>query len=295
MKQASWLIVDWGTTNFRAFAIDELGNVVAKIEKPMGLLQVKDGEFASALESVLTVWLSHYQTLPIFMAGMVGSAQGWVPVPYEYVPVDLNDIASKSIQFTLPWGAQATIVPGLCEALSNGSFDVMRGEEVQLLGLQSLVTEPDFTAVLPGTHSKHVNVKKRKIESFKTYMTGEFFSILSKHSIIGMALPNQECSQASFIKGVSSDLGPELMNTVFSARTLRLFDKIKETEVLEYLSGLLIGNELSSLGSEKIYIVGNVLLSDRYQSACHALNLKCEVVDGELAFLEGMKKIKEHF
>tara|TARA_R110000764_G_scaffold53725_2_gene117017 strand:- start:3792 stop:4679 length:888 start_codon:yes stop_codon:yes gene_type:complete len=293
MNHAEWLIVDWGTTNFRAFAIDENGEVLSKLEKPMGLLQVNNGDFSGALESVLKNWLENYQELPVYMAGMVGSAQGWVPVPYEKTPVKLVDIANKSTRFTLSWGAEAVIVPGIYDQSNCNNYDVMRGEEVQLLGLQNIILKDEFIAVLPGTHSKHVMVKEKKVETFKTYMTGEFFSILSKYSIIGMGLPAQENSSSSFLKGVLSDRSGELLNTVFSARTLRIFEKIKETEVLDYLSGLLIGHELSHFKNETVYIVGNTFLSEKYRLACDSLGLKYELVNGDLAFLEGMKQVRE--
>ncbi|WP_036828051.1 2-dehydro-3-deoxygalactonokinase, partial [Photobacterium sanctipauli] len=68
---AHWLVIDWGTTNFRAFAMSQQGEVLDNIELSLGLLQVKEGEFAQELENVLSGWLTEYQHLPIYMAGMV--------------------------------------------------------------------------------------------------------------------------------------------------------------------------------------------------------------------------------
>lgn len=293
MYQADWLVIDWGTTNFRAFALDKSGNILDRIEKPVGLLQVKNKQFADTLENILKGWINHYESVPVYMAGMVGSAQGWVHVPYEETPASLTGIAKSSTRFKLPWGAIATIIPGVSSHSESGEYDVMRGEEVQLLGLMSMLCEKQATVVLPGTHSKHVTISNQAIESFNTYMTGELFSLLSKYSIIGMGLPNQTESLNSFIKGVSGNKNAQLANRIFSARTHRLFKNIKETEVLDYLSGILIGNEIQNIHSPKVYIVGSQLISNRYQTACQSLNIECELIDGDTAFLAGMKKVKE--
>lgn len=95
MNNVDWLIIDWGTTNFRAFAMRNDGTLIEKIEKNLGLLQVKDNQFADELASVLHDWLGEYQHLPVMMAGMVGSAQGWVDVPYVAAPVTLEQLAQQ--------------------------------------------------------------------------------------------------------------------------------------------------------------------------------------------------------
>ena len=49
----------------------------------------------------------------------------------------------------------------------------MRGEETQVFGALRLLGLSDGTLVLPGTHSKWVQVRAGRIESFATLMTGE--------------------------------------------------------------------------------------------------------------------------
>ncbi len=293
MKNADWLIIDWGTTNFRAFAMGEDGSLVSKTEHPLGLLQVKDGQFSLSLKTVLEDWLGDYQHLPIFMAGMIGSAQGWVNTPYVETPVTINQLAKKSHQFQLPWGALATIIPGVSYQSSSDSIDVMRGEEVQLFGLQALERENNFVALFPGTHCKHMHINNSSLSSFSTFMTGEMFSILSKHSIVGMKLPEQKPSRKAFEKGISESNLKPLTSQLFSARTHRLFGHLDESEVLDYLSGLLIGEELKELSSKHVYLVGGKVLCHRYQQACKFLDIQATIVDGDNVFLNGMLQIKK--
>ncbi|MGY3572594.1 2-dehydro-3-deoxygalactonokinase [Vibrio paucivorans] len=293
MNRVDWLIIDWGTTNFRAFAMQNDGVLIDKIEKPLGLLQVADGQFAIELESTLKAWLGEYQHLPVYMAGMVGSAQGWVDVPYVAAPVTPNQLAQGAHQFVLPWGANATIIPGVSYQNLQGDFDVMRGEEVQLFGLQKMLDKASFTAVLPGTHSKHVNVEHGELTEFRTYMTGEMFSVLAEHSILGRGLPQQVVSEPAFLRGIEESGGSDFTAKLFAVRTHRLFGRVAPEEVLDYLSGLLIGQELKNLESKSLYLVGGEGLCQRYQIACDALSIKSQHVHGDDAFLVGMRQIKQ--
>ncbi|MCZ2720391.1 2-dehydro-3-deoxygalactonokinase [Marinomonas sp. 15G1-11] len=293
MKSVDWLIIDWGTTNFRAFAMNKEGVLVSKTERPLGLLQVKNNQFSSSLKVVLEGWLGEYQHLPILMAGMVGSAQGWIDTCYVETPTSINKLARKSHSFKLPWGAQATIIPGVRYRSPLGNFDVMRGEEVQLFGLQTLESKANFVALFPGTHCKHMQINANKLSSFTTFMTGELFSILLNHSILGAGLPKQQDSLNAFKKGISESNKKPLTNQLFYTRTHRLFADIDETEVSEYLSGLLIGEELKTLTTKNIYLVGDNKLCSRYQKACQILEIQVSVIDGDDVFLNGMLQIKK--
>lgn len=298
---ASWLIIDWGTTNFRAFAISSDGKEISRIEHKLGLLTVKQGEFAQKLEEVLSSWLGDYQHLPVFMAGMVGSQQGWHDVPYVNTPVKKRGILEHCHTFLLPWGAQASICPGVRHQHNYGQFDVMRGEEIQLIGAQSLLGKEDFHAVLPGTHSKYVKVERGAIASFSTYMTGEMFSVLSKHTILGKDLgtTNVPHNTEVFLKGVEESRVDSLTKQLFMARTHRLFNQIDKQHVLDYLSGLLIGHEVKSIIAEMISsrreqlnIIGSHQLSKKYEMALNSLGLISQVLDGESCFIEGMKELQ---
>lgn len=270
---AGYLIVDWGTTNFRVFQMDSNDKLIKKRELPLGLLQVKDGDFANALESVLSDWLSSYKKLPIIMAGMVGSLNGWFNVDYVETNVNKVNIAAKAHQFNLPWGATATIIPGVCHQTKTGAFDVMRGEEVQVFGLAQLINKPLFNAVLPGTHSKHIRVVNAEITELTSFMTGELFSVISEHTILGKGLPKQIDNKDAFILGVTEGKTEKLTSALFAARTHRLFSKISDTDINDYLSGLLIGYELKSVNSSHVYLVGGKKLSEKYQVACDVLSI----------------------
>ena len=123
------------------------------------------------------------------MAGMVGSRQGWVEAPYCPCPAGLDDIAARLLRLTPAAGTtrRIAIVPGIsCE--HGGVPDVMRGEEIKILGALELLGIADATLVLPGTHSKWATVEGGRIRGFSTVMSGEFYALLRQHSILARTL-----------------------------------------------------------------------------------------------------------
>lgn len=284
--------VDWGTSNFRLFGIDSKGALVDTIEAPLGLLQIKEGKFAEALEPKLKAMTPSYQHIPVIMAGMVGSASGWREVPYVAAPASVSDIANLAVCFELPWGAQARILPGVSCRSAELYCDVMRGEEVQVFGLPFLTESKNMHVVLPGTHSKHVDIKSGSISSFSTYFTGELYALLSHYSSVKPPLPAQEIiNEDAFVKGVKRTAEGALLNDIFSARALRLFGELADHEVADYLSGILIGNELHSSRHRNIYLVGGEALCARYELAAKELQIETYTFSGSTCFLNGIARI----
>ena len=120
---------------------------------------------------------------------MIGSAQGWCEAPYVPCPARIQSLVAGLVRVTEGGRTLLHIVPGVVD---EGAIpDVMRGEETQIIGAMELDSRLRRTArlVLPGTHSKWVELRKERIQSFSTYMTGELFAVLRDHSILGRAVP----------------------------------------------------------------------------------------------------------
>lgn len=287
----SWIAVDWGTTNFRAFLMTESGECLDKIEQAKGLLSVPKAQFPQVFDLLINHWNSTFGCLPVIMAGMVGSQQGWKEVPYVQAPVSAKDLANNTYSVELLSGHQAKIVSGVSCINQFGNPEVMRGEEIQLIGLSETV-KGDFQAILFGTHSKNSRWEKGKITSYSTVMTGELYSLLTGSSILGKSLPKQSYNKDVFIKGVSLGNKYPLNHVLFSARTFKLFNDINDEFIHSYISGLLIGHELVlSSKQDKIYLVGSKKLASNYAVALDYLKINFEVIDGEDCFLKGITKI----
>ena len=119
------IAVDWGTTNRRAYRIDANGNCADEFEDGKGVMSVAAGGFPEAVTEIRR----RLGDLPLLLAGMVGSNRGWKEAPYVPCPAGMDELVKA-----LVWpGEREAIVPGV-SFIGNGRADVMRGEEVQLLG-----------------------------------------------------------------------------------------------------------------------------------------------------------------
>lgn len=288
----NWIAIDWGTTNFRAFLMRG-EQCLSTLSRPCGLLAVEKNRFADTLKTLLQPWLADQGALPVVMAGMVGSQQGWHEVAYLTQPCGLKSLAAGAMAFTTDWGSPAWIIPGVRGQGLAQQPEVMRGEEVQLLGLARLHPAAQCLAILPGTHSKHVQLNHGEIGRFSTFMTGELFSLLSRHSILGNALPEQrEDAQAFMLGANTARTGAPFSHLIFSARTRRLSGEIAAANIHSYLSGLLIGYELHALPThQSIWVVASPSLIARYQRAAEPLGLSLRAADGDSCFINGLSQL----
>jgi 2-dehydro-3-deoxygalactonokinase len=258
--------IDWGTTNLRGWAFDDSGAVIAARTGGQGISAIAHGDFAGALHALIQDWTDG--SVPIVLGGMIGSRQGWREAPYIACPTTLAALAAGAMPIDTGIGS-GWIVPGLSYIDAAGVADVMRGEEVQLLGAEM----SDGIAVLPGTHSKWVTIAEDNILAFRTFMTGELFALLQTHSLLGRLMatpvPGTGPDWAAFDKGVRRALvDPSLTALLFSVRTEGLFAHLTPEALPDYLSGLLIGAELAGVPKkDAVTIVGAGPLATRYDRA----------------------------
>ena len=295
------IAVDWGTTSLRA-ALVHNGQVQEERSNDQGIMSVAPGEFPNVLSQICTQWLDMEDVL-ILISGMAGSAQGWQLAPYLPCPVSINYLANH-----LHWinPHKIGIVPGLSTEHKHAP-DLIRGEEVQVLGALSLLGRDTARMVLPGTHSKWVEVREGIFEDFSTFMTGEFFSILKEHSILNKTLPTSseavEFNVEAFDKGLGLSLQPKasskrdvtkdsssliksskrsvykpnLLHDIFGVRTLALFERHPPEYLLNLLSGLVIGYELQTQQfkkKEEVIVVGSAALQMCYSHALKHIGVR---------------------
>jgi 2-dehydro-3-deoxygalactonokinase len=288
------IAIDWGTSSLRAALLDERGSVIDEHSMPRGILTVAAGEFPRVLEAATARWPQRGELLCL-LSGMIGSRQGWMEAPYRACPAGFADIAAQ-----LAWvqPGRVAIVPGVrCEA--QGMPDVMRGEETQVFGALALLGLESARLVLPGTHSKWVRAKAGRIESFSTFMTGEFYALLRQHSILARTLPESdgELDTDAFEQGFRYALRiGNLLRAAFSARTLSLFDRLGASAMPSYLSGIVIGEEMRSQGlspaDDAVIVVGSPALTQRYELALRLLGVRSLAV-GSQATWQGLWSIAQ--
>ena len=143
--------VDWGTSSFRAFRLDDAGGVLERVASRQGIMQVAPGGFPVVLREAVAPWLAAGEDR-ILLSGMVGSRQGWQEAAYLRCPCGAAEIAAQLSEIPFE-GAQVRLVPGLTVTDADGVPEVMRGEETQIIGLLDRIGA-DGVVCLPGTHSK---------------------------------------------------------------------------------------------------------------------------------------------
>jgi 2-dehydro-3-deoxygalactonokinase len=284
---SGFVALDWGTSSLRAALLDANGRVLDQHHSGEGILHVPFGGFPAVFAAAVERWRLAPGTLCL-ASGMVGSRQGWIEAPYCPCPADFRAVASRIAWVPdAPGGLRVGIVPGLSTEV-RGVPDVMRGEEVQVFGALRLLGAHEGVLVLPGTHSKWVRVAQESITGFATFMTGEFYALLRRHSILGRTLPAEDgpLDEPAFLRGVlhAREAG-SLLHGAFSGRTLALFARVPEAALPSYLSGLVIGEELRAQRLENTsthpVLVGAEPLTRRYRLALTAYGLQATILGDE--------------
>ena len=284
-----FIAVDWGTTNRRAYLIESGGRSSAEFDDGRGILSVKRGEFEGAIAEIR----ERLGDRPLLLAGMVGSNRGWVEAPYVPCPAGVEELVHGLVRI----GDDVVIVPGV--ALSNGRCDVMRGEEVQLAGAVASGQIPvDCLVCHPGTHNKWVQVSAGRIESFRTVMTGELFSMLKHRSILSDLLAGRAKDGDAFRSGVRKGLAGEgLTAELFETRARFLLGRLDRADGASLVSGLLIGEDVRvGLGTSRpssVIVMGSPQLTSLYAAALEVAGVESERQDGEGAFIAGARSIVE--
>lgn len=286
--------VDWGASRLRAYLLDGDGDVLDALEAGEGVFAGRT-DFEQIFRQVCGGWLSRTHGIPVLMAGMVGSRQGWMETEYVPCPVSLPSLGGRIVQMPAADGSSLYVVPGISNIGPSGLPDVIRGEETQLFGSVSQQESDDLIACFPGTHCKWAQVERNHIVRFSTFMTGELFAALSECASLAPFLnANEDClDEAAFLEGVAlSRRGGGLSHQAFSIRSGPLVERRPCVAGSSRLSGLLIGAELEAglrlyPGVQKIAIVGTDELGARYRLAFAENGVDARLITGQQAFVSG--------
>ncbi|MEX1211647.1 MAG: 2-dehydro-3-deoxygalactonokinase [Balneolaceae bacterium] len=277
---------DWGTSSFRLYFVRQSDrSVVAHHQAPIGIKEVDRqwrasnepnrtrffrDKLATHLREFSETLSENTDGLTVLLSGMASSSIGMNELPYGDLPLSLEtpNIPFDHIQAddTCPW--PIILLSGIASA-----DDVMRGEEIQLLGMSGVLPDKDLIVLLPGTHSKHLYLRSRQMEGFKTWMTGELFEVIQSSTILSSSLgPFEDANSTdSFLEGVRDSGKQEWLHTLFTIRARQVLngsdgDRISRS----YLSGLLIGCELEGLpgpDSMDVVVSGAPALEPLYRTA----------------------------
>ena len=291
---ASFIAVDWGTTRLRAHLMDANGTVLASASADSGVQHVKPGGFPAALEACCGSWLAQHPGMPVLMAGMAGSRNGWVEVPYLATPCGIADLAGACRNLDLN-GHGVQLVPGVetrWPAAGAEACDVMRGEETQALGLGL----ESGLLCLPGTHSKWIEFADGKIQRFATFITGELYAAMSSSFIARLAEAPDMAQPAGAMGAAMAHLPGGLSRGLFQARAQVLTGNLHGSGVRPFLSALLIADEIAGAqalfpGQAHVHLVAAEPQASIYASLLEKGGLTVTHADPQSAFLAGLARV----
>ncbi|WP_170464793.1 2-dehydro-3-deoxygalactonokinase [Ruegeria arenilitoris] len=287
-----WIAVDWGTSHLRVWAMQG-DNVLDQAQSDRGMARLSKEAFQPALLDLIDGWLGA-EPVDVLACGMVGARQGWVEAPYAAVPSAPLPDAPIRVPGTDP-RIRAFVAPGLKQ---NAPPDVMRGEETQIAGF--LATRPNWDGVicLPGTHSKWVQVSAGEVVSFRTFMTGELFELLSGQSVLKHSVA-EGWDEDAFAGAVADALSkPEqLAARLFGLRAADLLHEQDKGTARAKLSGMLIGAELAAtrpywLG-QQLAIIGAEEISQIYAGALQLQGALVDTANATQCTLAGLSQARK--
>lgn len=278
---ATHIAGDWGTTHLRLH-LCRGATVLDKVDGAgIGALTTSA---EATLFDALEPWARKHGSLPIWLAGMVGSRNGWREVPYASCPAGAKELRNALLRFNAR-GHEVAIAAGASCTNPLGAPDVMRGEETQVLG--AIAVHPALghgrnVIALPGTHTKWALVEDGHLQSFQTSLSGELYALLKDRSTLlkaSAAESNEDDERRGFDAGLRRSLqlaNVPLSHVLFEVRSRQLIQGMSHAEASAFLSGLIIGQDvLGALplfdgalrSSTAVPIVGAPKLSAFYSAA----------------------------
>ena len=288
MIRPDWIAVDWGTSNLRAWAMQDDGTILAEASSDAGVSTLGGAGFEDALLKLIGDWAD--APIDAVACGMIGSRMGWVEAGYRAVPCtplagDMATARGDRVRLRIAAGLSQSTPP-----------DVMRGEETQIAGFLSLNDGFDGVLCLPGTHTKWTHLSAGEVVSFRSFMTGEIFALLKGRSTLAPSLAGPWSDEA-FDAAVSDAMSrPEtLVSRLFGLRADHLLNG--EGPAAATLSGLLIGAELAAarpywLG-QRVAVLGDGAQADAYVRALASTGATPERAPGTACTLAGLAAARQ--
>lgn len=294
MTEPAYVAVDWGTSSFRLWLVDRAGRVLAERRSDEGMMAAAKAGFPAVLQAHLAA-VEAPAHLPVLVCGMAGAKTGWVEAGYVDTPAPLSAVLRQAAR--VPGEARdIRILPGIAQRDAMAP-DVMRGEETQLLGALGLEAAGEALVCMPGTHSKWVRVKNGTVAHFSTFMTGELFGVVSRETILSLAVAGADDSEDvdSFKAAVKAayDAPAFAANLLFGARSRQLLFGSTAAAARETLSGTLIGAELAAglsgtVPKAGITLIASGRLASLYRLAFDALSVTTQPIDADEAVRRGL-------
>lgn len=271
-----YITVDGGTTNTRINLFDE--KVIDTVKIDMGArlgLKDKEGLFKGvkdAINSLLTRnGLKENDIKTIITSGMITSEGGLLKVQHIPAPAGLKELNASIVKAEIPeiTSIPFSFVPGIrLFGESFGNTDVMRGEEVEVFGINKLMNiKGEGAYILPGSHSKLIFTdKNEKICDFFTAMTGEMIASLSNNTILASSVDLRDSKLNDMLyEGYRYTKENGINKALFKVRILSNFMSGSKDDAYSFFLGAILKDEVEQViksNAEKVYIAGRAQIKE---------------------------------
>jgi len=301
---------DWGTSNLRLYLCRHhpaQASEILEIQSGPGVAEIAGGRAADGFEEVFFAlaggWIEKYGNIPVILSGMIGSNIGWKEAPYLPCPTNPAAMVQGRMSFSVR-GLEINILAGLKTVNPFGLPDVMRGEELQLLGLMQELPDKQLPRLvaLPGTHNKWALLQNGRVETFLTVPTGELYSVLGKHSVL-ISTDADGHDQSVFLQGVEaaeSKADADFIHVLFSTRSRQVLGELPADKAPAYLSGLLLGSDVmgaltgfseSDPQTGGVTLIGESKLAECYRLVLERQGVAAKILDPHKIAIAGYRRI----
>lgn len=253
-----YITIDGGTTNTRITLTNGRERLDA-VKLDIGARKSIDGndllkaEIKRAIEAILDRnSISENDVVCILASGMITSEFGLCHLEHIKAPAgirELHDGIERRFLGEITEIPFAFIRGVKLDSESFEDFDVMRGEETELMGI--IRDEREMCIyILPGSHSKIIKVDDDgRITDFSTMMTGEMIGALANQTILKDAvdLEISEINSEYLLMGYDYTEKAGINKALFKTRILKNFQGREKAEVYNFFLGTVLHGEIKRI------------------------------------------------
>ncbi len=209
-----YITVDCGTTNSRAYIVDENAKLIAKAKKKVGVKDTAQTGSKDTLRNglkeiieqvVKDANLDFSDIKAILSSGMITSEIGLYEIPHLVAPAGVAELCDSITKVEnagiAPDNIPVYFVRGIKNAIPEienpynavGYCDFMRGEETQVAGLlEGDISLPNIVVVL-SSHTKLIPINEEgKVTGSLTTMNGQFYEAIAGYTFVGKSIQQRD-------------------------------------------------------------------------------------------------------
>ena len=266
-----YLVIDCGTTNLRVTLLDENKNPLDTVKGEGGVrhtaIDGHNGRLRTMLHDCMETVLSRngYTMADVarcVASGMITSNVGLLEIPHVVAPAGVDELRAamqeKVFEDIAPF--PIAFIPGVrnfagkVDMENFSEMDMMRGEEVEAIGLYKLLAPKGAAMfVLPGSHNKFVSMDDQgRIMGCMTSISGELLDAVTHHTILADAVGHGFVSADAYDGDMAKHGAWEsamsgLGRAAFAGRILNTLGGRERSAIQSYLLGATLALDVQAM------------------------------------------------